>query len=131
MAEDDELRTGEKRAGMYTGFNSIPLNVFQAVAMLVSGMIFSVLPSLGYILNDANKETIVLLSGYINLPSEDQIVFALSYLLGNFSLVLPNPVSSGYIWFGPITVIFMILGLLVFRTVKIDFNLEERRKSKS
>ncbi|MFX1451185.1 MAG: MFS transporter [Promethearchaeota archaeon] len=128
MAEDDELRTGEKRAGMYTGFNSIPLNVFQAAAMFISGIIFSVLPDIGFILNDANIKTLALLSIYRDLPSQNQLLFALSYLTGNFSLDLPNPVSSGYIFFGPICIIFMILGLLVFRKVKIDFNLSERRK---
>jgi GPH family glycoside/pentoside/hexuronide:cation symporter len=37
IAHEDELRTGESRAGIYMGFNSIPLNLFQVVGFLISG----------------------------------------------------------------------------------------------
>jgi len=37
IAHKDEFETKESRAGMYTGFNSIPLNIFQALAFLLVG----------------------------------------------------------------------------------------------
>ncbi|MHA1379495.1 MAG: MFS transporter [Candidatus Helarchaeota archaeon] len=130
IAEDDELRTGEKRAGIYTGFNSIPLNIFQAIAMLISGIIFS-LPSLPLHLTQSNIQTLILLFGMNNLSQNGQIFISISFLLGKISLEIPNPVTSGYIWFGPLCVIFMVLGLIIFTKVKIDFDLKERRKTKS
>lgn len=39
IAEDDERKTGESRAGMYYGFESIPLNVFQFFGYLIVGII--------------------------------------------------------------------------------------------
>jgi len=33
IADKDERETNESRAGMYTGFNSIPLNIFQAISI--------------------------------------------------------------------------------------------------
>lgn len=39
IAEDDERRTGESRAGMYYGFESIPLNIFQFFGYLIVGII--------------------------------------------------------------------------------------------
>lgn len=44
LAHDDEIRTGENRAGMYTGFNNIPLNAFQTFSYLITGYVLS-LPS--------------------------------------------------------------------------------------
>ncbi|MHA2295493.1 MAG: MFS transporter [Candidatus Hodarchaeales archaeon] len=37
IIEDDERRTGESRAGMYYGFESIPLNIFQFFGYLLVG----------------------------------------------------------------------------------------------
>jgi Na+/melibiose symporter-like transporter len=44
IAQVDELVTGESRAGIYEGFKSVPLNLFQAAATLLLGwfMQFSV-----------------------------------------------------------------------------------------
>ncbi|MHA1303744.1 MAG: MFS transporter [Candidatus Heimdallarchaeaceae archaeon] len=39
IADMDERITNESRAGMYTGFNSIPLNIFQALALLIIPLI--------------------------------------------------------------------------------------------
>ena len=39
IADKDERITQESRAGMYTGFNAIPLNIFQALALLLVGYI--------------------------------------------------------------------------------------------
>ncbi len=127
MAEDDELRTREKRAGMYNGFNSIPLNIFQAIAMLVSGIVFSVFPSFYPRLTEGNLQTLFVIN-WMNTYPWTQAGITLSYLLGNFSFDVPNPVSSGYLWFGPVCSIFLALGLLVFTKVKIDFDLKERSK---
>jgi len=41
MAEDDEKSTGELKAGIYTGFPSILLNIFQAVGVFFLGIIVS------------------------------------------------------------------------------------------
>ncbi len=40
LADEDERLTSESRAGMYTGFNSIPLNIFQACAYLLIPLIY-------------------------------------------------------------------------------------------
>jgi GPH family glycoside/pentoside/hexuronide:cation symporter len=55
IAEDDQQTTGELKAGIYTGFPSIALNIFQALGLFIMGIILA-LPergldySLGYIL---------------------------------------------------------------------------------
>jgi Na+/melibiose symporter-like transporter len=46
LAEDDEKSTGELKAGIYTGFPSIVLNLFQALGLFVMGLILA-LPNLG------------------------------------------------------------------------------------
>ena len=48
IAQEDELRTGDARAGIYMGFNSIPLNLFQAVGFLISGYLVSIPGYMGY-----------------------------------------------------------------------------------
>lgn len=50
LAEDDEKTTGELKAGLYTGFPSIILNLFQAFGLLVIGIVLSLPPmgGLGY-----------------------------------------------------------------------------------
>lgn len=40
VAEDDEKKTGDLKAGVYQGFPSIILNLFQAVGALLVGAIF-------------------------------------------------------------------------------------------
>lgn len=47
IAEADEIVTGESRAGMYTGFDSIPLNIFQAFSLAIGGYIWD-LPEIGH-----------------------------------------------------------------------------------
>ncbi|MHA1193963.1 MAG: MFS transporter [Promethearchaeota archaeon] len=58
LAEDDEKNTGDLKAGIYTGFPSIILNIFQAIGVFLLGVITS-LPkivigtnnfSIGYVL---------------------------------------------------------------------------------
>jgi len=41
VAEDDEKETGELKAGVYTGFPSIILNIFQAIGVYLLGLITS------------------------------------------------------------------------------------------
>jgi GPH family glycoside/pentoside/hexuronide:cation symporter len=41
LAEDEEKRTGELKAGLYDGFPSIILNIFQAFGPLVIGLVLS------------------------------------------------------------------------------------------
>jgi len=49
IAEDDEKITGELRAGIYIGFPSITLNLFQAVGLFLMGVILGLPQNLGYI----------------------------------------------------------------------------------
>ncbi|MHA1973031.1 MAG: MFS transporter [Candidatus Hodarchaeales archaeon] len=44
IVEEDERRTGESRAGIYYGFESIPLNFFQFCGYLVVGFLLENLP---------------------------------------------------------------------------------------
>ena len=46
IAEDDQKTTGELKAGIYTGFPSITLNIFQALGLFLIGIILD-LPNLG------------------------------------------------------------------------------------
>ncbi len=50
IIHEDEVKTGENRAGLYTGFDSIPLNIFQTLAYIISGYIMSLpeIPGKGY-----------------------------------------------------------------------------------
>ncbi|NVM04095.1 MAG: MFS transporter [Candidatus Helarchaeota archaeon] len=132
FAEEDELITGDlHKAGLYWGVKELYLNIFQAPAMILSGLIFGLLPYLPITFTESNRITWIIILGIQDLPGSNQIIVWLGLLLGKFPFSfdpIPKLVSSGYLWFGPITVIFMVLGLLVFRNVKIDFNLEERRK---
>lgn len=47
LAHWDQLRTGENRAGLYTGFENIPINLFQSMAFLLIGFITSLPQMLG------------------------------------------------------------------------------------
>ena len=44
IAQDDEQKTGELKAGIYAGFNSIILNLFQAFGVFVLGLAIESLP---------------------------------------------------------------------------------------
>jgi len=46
IAEDDQKTTGELKAGIYTGFPSIVLNIFQALGLFLTGLLLD-LPNLG------------------------------------------------------------------------------------
>ncbi|MFX0138961.1 MAG: MFS transporter [Candidatus Hodarchaeota archaeon] len=46
IAEDDEKKTGELKAGIYQGFPSITLNIFQAIGLFLLGIILD-LPVIG------------------------------------------------------------------------------------
>jgi len=46
IAEDDQKTTGELKAGIYTGFPSIVLNIFQALGLFLTGVLLD-LPNLG------------------------------------------------------------------------------------
>jgi len=49
LAEDDQKRTGELKAGIYQGFPSIILNIFQAIGLMLMGLILE-LPSVSLIM---------------------------------------------------------------------------------
>ncbi len=59
ITEDDEKTTGELKAGIYTGFYCIPLNIFQALGLIIMGITIDFSPditvgtstfSIGYVL---------------------------------------------------------------------------------
>jgi GPH family glycoside/pentoside/hexuronide:cation symporter len=78
FTQADQIKTGEGRAGVYTGFSSIPLNIFQFFSTLLLGVLLG-LP------NVAGK---------------------------NFSF--------GLLLWGPLSTVFLVLGLLVLRKTNID-----------
>ena len=80
IVEVDEIITGESRAGMYTGFNNIPLNIFQAMAYVITG-----------------------------------------YITG-----LPN--MLGYYLWGPVSAVFIFVGLLIFLKVETDPDFQKLRE---
>lgn len=87
IAEDDQKKDGELKAGIYSGFPSIVLNVFQAFGFLMSGAL-------------------------LDLP--------------NISM-LSGPHSIGYIIWGPIAAIILIISFLyTWRFVQLDFSWEKR-----
>jgi GPH family glycoside/pentoside/hexuronide:cation symporter len=89
LSEDDEKRTGELKAGIYTGFPSILLNIFQGFSDLLSGWL-------------------------ISLP-----------LITNVSGA--TPFSMGYILWGPISSVFLIIALLFTRKhLNLDYQWENK-----
>ena len=134
FAEDDELRTGEEhKAGLYWGVKELYLNLFQGPALILSGLLFGFLPYLPINFTDSNIQTWIVLLGMQDLSKSNQILVWLGFLSNKFVFSfdpIPKLVSSGYLWFGPISVIFLVLGLFVFKNVKIDFDLEKRRKKR-
>ncbi|MBD3190669.1 MAG: MFS transporter [Candidatus Heimdallarchaeota archaeon] len=62
IADKDERITSENRAGMYTGFNSIPLNIFQALALLLVGFLGGLENNLGLLLLGPIAAGFILLS---------------------------------------------------------------------
>ena len=39
LADDDERKSGQNRAGLYTGFKSIPVNIAQALGFVFAGLL--------------------------------------------------------------------------------------------
>jgi Na+/melibiose symporter-like transporter len=78
FANIDQIKTGEGRAGVYTGFSSIPLNIFQFFSTLLLGFL-------------------------LDLPNAPGQSF-----------------SVGLLWWGPVSSLFVILGLLVLSRTNID-----------
>ena len=50
IAEDDQKQTGVLKAGIYTGFPSIMLNIFQALGLFLLGVILNLPNNIGYVL---------------------------------------------------------------------------------
>jgi Na+/melibiose symporter-like transporter len=46
LAEDDKMSTGELKAGIFAGFPSIILNLFQALGTFILGQLYAVLPDI-------------------------------------------------------------------------------------
>jgi len=75
IVEADEIITGESRAGMYTGFNSIPLNFFQAVAYVITGYVVGLPNMLGYYLWGPVCSIFILIGLLIFQPVETDFDF--------------------------------------------------------
>jgi len=89
LAEDDEKRTEEMKAGLYGGFPSIVLNLFQALS-----------------------------------------AFILSLMLAwpKISNGTGDPFSTGYVWWGPIAAIFLVVTYLYSRRfIRLDYEWEKSR----
>lgn len=76
IVDEDERRTGESRAGMYYGFESIPLNFFQFIGYLIVGFLLQ------------------------NLPL--------------FTDWRGNEYSLGFLIWGPIAAVFIVISVLIF-----------------
>lgn len=50
IIHEDAVRTGRNRSGLYTGFESIPLNIFQTLAYVLTGYVLTLpeIPDRGY-----------------------------------------------------------------------------------
>jgi Na+/melibiose symporter-like transporter len=46
IAENDQIHTGELKAGIYTGFPAILLNIFQAISLLFTGWVHGIEPKI-------------------------------------------------------------------------------------
>ena len=89
ISEDDEKRTGELKAGIYTGFPAIILNAFQAVSLYFTGWITD-LPDVS------------------NTPG--------------------NTFSLGYIIWGPICAVILVLSLFYAKKyIHLDFKWEKQK----
>lgn len=88
FAHKDEILTGEGKAGIYTGFPSIPLNISQAFSAMLMGVI-------------------------LDLPRNLPVVGSPEQL-----------VTMGYILWGPVAGIFVLLSVLVLFKVDLDPDFE-------
>lgn len=85
LADEDERKTHESRAGMYTGFNSIPLNIFQATAYLLVPILYT--------------------------PHSTGIVTSLILSTEKFPVHLTFRSGIGLKWLGPVVALFFLLSL--------------------
>ncbi len=101
LADEDERSTKESRAGMYTGFNSIPLNIFQAMAFLLVPLIH--FPHS---------------SGVRSILSDEVLPVFLKFRSG-----------IGLQWLGPIVAVFFLLSLPTIYFANFDPFLDSIRKT--
>jgi len=85
FAHQDEIITGEGRAGFYTSFPSIPINGMNALSAFLWGLIFS-LPAIVPVPGD---------------PTADLV-------------------TQGYLYWGPISAIFILLSIVILFKVNLD-----------
>ncbi|TXT58708.1 MAG: Major Facilitator Superfamily protein [Promethearchaeota archaeon] len=111
LAEDDQRKTGELKAGIYKGFPSIILNIFQAVGLLLLGVILE-LPD-------------------ISIGPTTYSLGLNVFRFGEFSFRFPtvfidmSNVSIGYLLWGPICSAILIGAYLFARKfIIIDFDWE-------
>ncbi|NHJ01569.1 MAG: hypothetical protein EAX86_05470 [Candidatus Heimdallarchaeota archaeon] len=82
MAQEDELRTGQGRAGLYYGFELIVMNIAQVIGYLMVGILLS---------------------------------------LPKITNAIGNTFSVGYLYFGPLSSVIIIISVLIFwRYVNAD-----------
>jgi Na+/melibiose symporter-like transporter len=92
LAEDNQIRgTGTLKAGIYAGFPSIALNIFQAVSLFIAGAILK-LPNYAFAVGDK---------------------------------------SIGYVLWGPITSVILIITLIYsIKYIELDFPWEKPQLTK-
>ena len=83
IAEDDERKTGKLRAGSYSGFSAILLNLFQAISLLFTGWILD-LP--GSIQNQPDSEAFSI--GYLIWGPISALILIFSLFLLRKKIVL-------------------------------------------
>ena len=77
IAQDDEQKTGQLKAGIYTGFNSIILNLFQAFGVFVLGVAIEHLPTIALINPNGLPQAVPL--GLILFGPISSIIILISY----------------------------------------------------
>jgi len=84
IVEQDEKKTQESRAGVYYGFEAIPLNFFQFIGYFLIGLLL------------------------------DARFWNLFNISGTFTSSFGTTFSLGYVVFGPLASVFILLSVLVF-----------------
>jgi Na+/melibiose symporter-like transporter len=111
LAEDDQKKTGELKAGIYKGFPSIILNIFQAVGLLLMGLILE-LPN-------------------ISVGPTSYSLGLNVFRIGDFAFRFPtifvdmSNISMGYVLWGPICSVILICAYFFAKKfIIVDFDWE-------
>ncbi len=84
LAEDDQKKTGELKAGIYQGFPSIILNIFQALGLMIMGLILS-LPTVVSIIPESGLNVSL---GYLLWGPICSVVLIGTYIYANKYIIV-------------------------------------------